>query len=78
VTPGERILQGRVGAYVCHSRGSTNTTAARAAFNQRFLDEVDPDRVLPEAERDRRASYARRAHFAKLALKSVQARRRAR
>jgi hypothetical protein len=42
----------------------------------RFLDEVDPDRVLPEAERLRRAEHARSAYFSKLALKSAQARRR--
>jgi len=48
----------------------------REAFEARFLDEVDPDRVLPEAERNRRAEHARKAHFQRLALKSARARAR--
>lgn len=42
----------------------------------RFEDEVDPDHVLSEAERRRRAEHARKAYFTRLALKSTQARRR--
>jgi hypothetical protein len=42
----------------------------------RFIDQVDPDRTLPEAERLRRAEHARSAYFTGLALKSAQARRR--
>jgi hypothetical protein len=53
------------------------TAAARAAFNRRFEDQVDPDRQLDPGERARRAEYARKAHFARLALKSAQARRKA-
>jgi hypothetical protein len=41
---------------------------------RRFLDEVDPERQLPEPERLRRAECARRAFFQRLALKSAQAR----
>jgi len=41
----------------------------------RFIDEVDPGRVLPEADRLRRAESARKAYFASLALKSAKARR---
>ena len=48
--------------------------AGRDAAWQRFLDRVDPDRILPEAERDRRAEAARRAHMSSIALKSVRAR----
>lgn len=51
------------------------TAPARAAFLARFEDEVDPDRRLPEDERQRRATAARRAYFSALALRSVQARR---
>ena len=47
---------------------------ARAAFLNKFEDQVDPDRVLPEAERLRRAESARKAHFARLALASARAR----
>jgi hypothetical protein len=40
-----------------------------------FIDQVDPDRVLPEAERERRAAQARKAYFAGLALASAKSRR---
>lgn len=48
----------------------------RAKFDERFEREVDPDGVLPEAERIRRAVAARKAHFTKLALASSKARAR--
>jgi hypothetical protein len=43
---------------------------------EKFEDEVDPNRELPEAERAHRAEFARKAYFQRLALKSAQARRR--
>ena len=53
------------------------TPSQRAgAFMSRFEDEVDPNRVLSEAERQRRAEQAKKAYFTRLALRSVQARRR--
>ncbi len=52
------------------------TVAARAAFSEKFRVQVDPDGLLPEPERDRRAEAARRLHFAKLAFRSAAARRR--
>ena len=51
------------------------TSAARAAFDRRFEDEVDPDRVLAPRERATRASNARKAFFMRLALRSAQVRR---
>lgn len=71
-------LLGRIGAYALHAqRDPRETTAnARRAFLDRFLDEVDADRVLPEDERNRRAESAKKAYFARLALKSAQTRRR--
>ena len=51
------------------------TSAGRAAFNARFHDEVDPDRLLSPTERARRAENARRAYYARLALASAKARR---
>lgn len=65
----------RIGAYSLHAQGKTNTAPARAAFLRRFEDEVDPDHELDPAERARRAGHARKAYFARLALKSAQARR---
>jgi hypothetical protein len=46
----------------------------RLGFKKKFYDAVDPDRVLPEAERERRAEAALRAHMAKLALASSRKR----
>jgi hypothetical protein len=43
------------------------TAKARAAFDQKFLDEADGDPV--------RAEHLRKAYYLRLALKSAQARR---
>ncbi len=70
----------RLGAFAQHARYDTRETtrAAREAFARRFEREVDPDGVLPEAERARRAEAAKRAHFQRMALRSAQARRKKR
>jgi hypothetical protein len=77
LTPQERSLRSRMAAHTLHSRYDSRelTRPARDKFNQRFLDEVDPERVLPEAERQRRVEHARKAYFTRLALKSAIARR---
>jgi hypothetical protein len=77
LSPSERSQRGRLGAHAMHAKhDSKETTAAgRAAFEKRFLDEVDPDRKLPEAERLRRAEHAKSAYFTRLALLSARARR---
>ncbi len=79
LTPAERSLHARIAAHAMHARNdSRETTAAgRKAFLSRFEAEVDPDRVLPAAERQRRAEHARKSYFARLALLSAKARRRA-
>jgi hypothetical protein len=74
MTPAERVLRARIGAYSLHAQGGTNTGPARKAFLSRFEEEVDTDRVLSEPERQRRAECARKAYFARLALKSAQKR----
>jgi hypothetical protein len=56
--------------------GHEVSAPARAAFNLTFVDQVDPDRTLPEAERAKRAEAARRAYFLMLAAKSAESRRR--
>ena len=79
-TPAERSLIGSIGANTSWARTadrSARTRNGRAKFDQRFEDEVDPDRVLDPAERALRAAHARRAYFQRLALKSAQARRKA-
>jgi hypothetical protein len=74
----ERALIGRLAAYERWAQTSDRaaaTAAARKAFADRFERQVDPDGVLPPAERARRAESARKAYFSRLALKSAQARR---
>ena len=73
VDPHEASLRGRIGAYRLHATHDPRETTAkaRAKFLEKFMDEVDPDRVLPEAERLRRAKYARKAYFTRLARISV-------
>jgi hypothetical protein len=76
LSPSDAALRGRIGAYRTHSLYSPveTTEKARRAFLNKFIDEVDPLRQLPEPERIRRATAARKAHFAGLSLKSAQAR----
>lgn len=71
-------LAARIGGLVTSSRydGRTLTASARLAYLARFIDQVDPDRLLPEAERHRRASAALKAHMARLALRSAAMRAR--
>ena len=71
-----RSLIGRIGAAALHSQGKTNTHAAREAFNNRFIREVDPEGVLPEAERQKRAGKARELYFLRLTKASKDARAR--
>lgn len=77
LTPEQRSLRARIAAHKLHATHDSReiTAPARQAFDQRFEDEVDPDRVLPEAERRRRVEQARKAYFTQLALASSKARR---
>jgi len=74
LTPVERSLRGRIGAYRLHALydPKQTTAKARATFLARFLDEQPAD--LPEPERIRRATAARRSHMAALAYRSARAR----
>ena len=77
LTPAERSLRARIAA---HTRWATDdpvaaTEPARRAFLASFDYQVDPDGVLSPAERARRSESLRKAHFARMALKSAQARR---
>ena len=73
-------LRGRIGAHRLHATHDSRaiTERARESFRARFEREVDPDGVLPEGERLRRAEHARKAYYTQLALKSAAARRKAR
>lgn len=77
LTPEQRSQQARFAAHAQHAQGKTNTTAARAAFYERFEREVDPNGVLAPEERARRAEHARKAYYQKLAFKSSVARSKA-
>lgn len=76
MTPEQRALRARIAAHTRWSQQDRRegTAAARAAFNDRFEREVDPDGVLPREERLRRAESARKAYFTRLALASSRAR----
>ena len=76
--PTERALLARVAAHTRWAQTSDRTAStapARKALRDRFEREVDPDGVLPEAERHARAESARSAFYTRLALKSARARR---
>jgi hypothetical protein len=77
LSPSERSLRARQAAHTLHSRYDSRelTEKARAAYLERFARQVDPDGLLPEPERQRRAQHALQAHMASLALKSARARR---
>jgi len=55
---------------------AANAARGQAGLMAKFLNQVDPLRVLPEAERTRRAEVARRLHMTRLAVASARARRR--
>jgi hypothetical protein len=76
MTPEQRALRARIAAHTRWSQQDRRegTAAARAAFNDRFERQVDPDGVLPHDERLRRAERARKAYFTRLALASSRAR----
>lgn len=77
LTPSQRIQRARLAAHTrwAHVDDRTEATRpAREAFNQRFFDDVDPDRKLSEQDRQQRAAHARKAYFARLSLKSARAR----
>lgn len=76
LTPEQRSQAARAAALARWSREDPQPTVTRAnaVLMQRFVDEVDPHRLLPEDERQRRADCAKRAYFTKLALASSKAR----
>ena len=70
LTPKERELRARLAAHESWANTSdrtARTAAGRAALDQKFLDQADGDPV--------RAASMRKAYYARLALKSAQARR---
>ncbi len=75
----ERVLLASIAAHESWAQTpdrTARTAPARRALMARFERQVDPDGTLPPAERAIRAEHARKAYFARLALKSARARRR--
>jgi hypothetical protein len=69
-TPGERSLRGSIAGHLSWANTedrSARTAPARAALDQKFLDQAGGDPV--------RAAHYRKAYFKQLALRSAQARR---
>jgi hypothetical protein len=75
--PAVRSQVAKIGAHSLQASRNPHalTTNARAKQWIGFLDQVDPNRELPEDERLRRAQHARSAYMARLALRSAKARR---
>ena len=78
VTPEVRRLAKQKAAHTRWSREDPKPALAkvREGRTRKYENQVDPDRILPEAERQRRAESAFKADMAGLALKSAQARKR--
>lgn len=77
LSPEQRRLRAQIAALTRWSREDPAANAARgqAGLLAKFEREVDPDQILPLAERTRRAEAARRAHMHQLAFRSSKARR---
>jgi hypothetical protein len=76
LSPQQRSLRARTAAHARWAKEDPTLQGAilRRGFLNRFFDEVDPERILPEAERNRRAESALKAHMYRLALASSRAR----
>lgn len=76
----ERQARARMGGHALRAQGKVNTAPARQALLDKFVDQVDPDRILPEKERAKRAESARLLYFERLRfqrLKSLRLKREA-
>jgi hypothetical protein len=76
--PHDRTLVARIAAssrWAKEPDRAAATAPARAAFDRRFVRQVDPDGVLDPDELARRVASAKSAFYARLQLKSAQARR---
>jgi hypothetical protein len=75
--------RGRIGALVTNSRysGDTLTSKARKSYIESFADRARAEAAargeeITDVEAARRGEFLRRAHYARLALKSVASRSR--
>lgn len=61
--------RGLLGAHTVHAKGATNTVPARAALEEKFRREVDPDGVLDPDELDKRVAHAKSLYYARISQK---------
>lgn len=80
LTSTERSIRAQMAAHARWAREPDRLAATapgrRAAF-EKLLDEVDPQRVLTEAERLKRVKNAQQAQMARVRLAASKSRRRA-
>jgi hypothetical protein len=69
----ERQARARMGGHAVRAQGKVNTVPARQAQLNKLLDQVDPDRILPEKERAKRAESARLLYFERLRFHRLKA-----
>jgi hypothetical protein len=79
LTPSQRSQRARIAAHTRWAKEPDRVAATapgrRAAF-EKLLDEVDPERKLPEAERLKRAKNAQQAQLERVRLAASKSRRR--
>ena len=74
LSPSEKTLRAQIAAHESWARTedrAARTANARKAAMDRFEREVDPNGELTPQERAKRAEHARKAYFARLALRSA-------
>lgn len=79
----ERVFHARIAAHIRwgHTRvadRSAATAPARKAFNDRFLNEADPDGVMPIHEAEKLAENLKKAYYGQLGRESARSRRKKR
>src|SRR4051794_21012454 len=77
LTPAQRSARARIAAHTRWAKEPDRlaaTAPGRNAAFQKLLDEVDPERALPEDERLKRARNAQKAQLERIRLASSRAR----
>lgn len=76
MTPAQRAMRARIAALARWSREDPKAHMAmmRGKFDDRFEEEVDPEGLLSDKERKRRAKSARELYFQRLNYMSSRAR----
>lgn len=77
LSPSQRTQRARLAAHTKWARTKDRTAATQPARDgqwQRYLDQVDPDRILSVEEREKRAENARQAHMTRMSFEASKAR----